>query len=232
MSIIVSIHQPNNHLFNCFDSVYVLAKGGVCLYSGLPQDLRQHLNDCQIECNENQVPIEELIKISYNGVSDEKVQKLSEKSKENSEKTKISSDYLNITKLKSNRNSKAFKTIDIWYLLSRFLYRNYVSQWKSTLKSILFFTFLIIFFVLCFNPKVSEISGCFEVNTPSNLSCIEKEEEKSILYQNQTMIFVTSYLILTVLSVFTVNSYIMDLNLLKSERQNCKFNHHENVYQT
>ncbi|CAG2172835.1 unnamed protein product [Oppiella nova] len=48
MTIIASIHQPNNDLFHMFDNIYVLAKGGHCLYDGVPHQLRQHLIDCDI----------------------------------------------------------------------------------------------------------------------------------------------------------------------------------------
>ena len=64
MTTIVSIHQPNNDLFQMFDNIYVLAKGGVCVYSGPPSSLRQHLIDCEIECNKNQIPIEVMLEIS------------------------------------------------------------------------------------------------------------------------------------------------------------------------
>ena len=38
--------------------------------------LRQHLNECQIDCNENQIPIEVLIKLSFKGMSDKNVRQL------------------------------------------------------------------------------------------------------------------------------------------------------------
>src|SRR5437868_487048 len=69
MSIIISIHQPNEELFQMFDSVYVLAKGGVCVYSGLPQNLRAYLNECHIECTEYQNPIDVIIKMSDKNVA-------------------------------------------------------------------------------------------------------------------------------------------------------------------
>src|SRR5207249_1216231 len=112
-----SIHQPNNDLFLMFDSVYVLAKGGVCVYSGLPQNLRQHLNECRIECTENQIPIEVIIKLSFNGINDKSVRQLTEKYQN------LNINTCNLTK--SDRtltnHSKTFKIIDFWYLLIRFL---------------------------------------------------------------------------------------------------------------
>ncbi len=47
---------------------YLLAKGGVWVYSGLTQDLKTHLSECDIICNEYQVPIELLLKVSFNGI--------------------------------------------------------------------------------------------------------------------------------------------------------------------
>ena len=79
ISVIVSIHQPNNDLFNSFDFVYVLAKGGVSLFSGQPIDLKNCLKECDITLPEEEAPIEELIKISYNRFNDEKFRKLVDK---------------------------------------------------------------------------------------------------------------------------------------------------------
>ncbi|CAG2172073.1 unnamed protein product, partial [Oppiella nova] len=64
MTIIASIHQPNNDLFHMFDNIYVLAKGGHCLYDGVPLQLRQHLIDCDYKLTENDVPIEVLLKMA------------------------------------------------------------------------------------------------------------------------------------------------------------------------
>jgi ABC-type multidrug transport system ATPase subunit len=76
MSIITSIHQPNNDLFMMFNNIYVLAKGGICVYSDLPQDLKTHLSECDIICNEFQVPIEVLLKVSSEGINDKNVKKI------------------------------------------------------------------------------------------------------------------------------------------------------------
>ncbi|XP_054157424.1 ATP-binding cassette sub-family G member 1-like [Oppia nitens] len=67
MSIIISIHQPNNELYQMFDTIYVLAKGGQTLYSGFTNNLYQFITDNQIECNKNQFPLDMLMKLSYNG---------------------------------------------------------------------------------------------------------------------------------------------------------------------
>ena len=79
LSIIIAIHQPTYETLMNFDSLYVLAKGGVCMYSGQPQHLRQHMNDCHIIIRNNQIPIEILLKVGANGHTDQTVVELSEK---------------------------------------------------------------------------------------------------------------------------------------------------------
>jgi hypothetical protein len=56
-----------------FDKLYVLAKGGLCVYSGLPQNLGNYLKEFDIICTEIQVPIEVLLKIASNSTEDEMV---------------------------------------------------------------------------------------------------------------------------------------------------------------
>ena len=79
LSIITSIHEVNLEVLMIYDLLYVLAKGGVCMFSGRPQQLRQNLTDCRIVCKENQIPIEVLLKIGANGFGDQSVIDLSNK---------------------------------------------------------------------------------------------------------------------------------------------------------
>ena len=51
IAIITSIHQPNNDIMLMFDQIYVMAKGGICVFAGRPLHLRNHLNECQIMCS-------------------------------------------------------------------------------------------------------------------------------------------------------------------------------------
>ncbi|OTF83402.1 hypothetical protein BLA29_013657, partial [Euroglyphus maynei] len=45
LTILASIHSPNSEILEMFDKLYILAKGGVCIYSGLPTLLRQNLHE-------------------------------------------------------------------------------------------------------------------------------------------------------------------------------------------
>ena len=94
LSIIISIHQPTLETLMIFDLLYVMAKGGVCVYSGRPQHLRQHMNDCHITLRDNQIPIEVLLKVGANGYNDNSVIELSEKANERYDR-KIWTEYDN-----------------------------------------------------------------------------------------------------------------------------------------
>ncbi|CAG2115224.1 unnamed protein product, partial [Medioppia subpectinata] len=77
--IIATIHQPNSDVLQMFDNLYVLAKGGQCVYFGPPVHLRHHLSSSNIVCNENQVPIEHLLTIASKGMEDTDVIQLRER---------------------------------------------------------------------------------------------------------------------------------------------------------
>lgn len=68
MAVIVSIHTPSAEIVKLFHKLYIMAKGGVCIYSGSPEllsdNLKQQLNIC---LRDDQCPIEEYIKISCKG---------------------------------------------------------------------------------------------------------------------------------------------------------------------
>ena len=47
-----------------FDKLYVLSKGGKCVFHGQATQLKSHLQLSQVECEEWQIPIEQLIKVA------------------------------------------------------------------------------------------------------------------------------------------------------------------------
>ena len=59
-----SIHQPNSDVLMMFDKLYVLAKRGKCVWNGETTKLKSHLQLSQVQCEEWQIPIEQLIKVA------------------------------------------------------------------------------------------------------------------------------------------------------------------------
>lgn len=71
ITVIASIHSPNQETLHLFDQLYVLAKGGVPIYSGPPSQIKSFLTEnlpqsAQLAYSKSP-PIETLIKIACNG---------------------------------------------------------------------------------------------------------------------------------------------------------------------
>ena len=62
LAVMTGIHQPNVTMM--FDKLYVLAKGRHYVFDVETIQLKSHLEHCQVECLDWQVPIEELIKVA------------------------------------------------------------------------------------------------------------------------------------------------------------------------
>ncbi|XP_046916133.2 uncharacterized protein LOC124496639 isoform X1 [Dermatophagoides farinae] len=79
MTILASIHSPNSDILKLFDKLYILAKGGVCIYSGLPTLLRQNLHEhIGLVHDQSKPPIEEYLAIACKGIDYENVHLLVE----------------------------------------------------------------------------------------------------------------------------------------------------------
>ena len=68
ITVLVTLHTPNSDIMSLLDKVYILAKGGVCIYSGPPGYLRENLKQrINAEFDEQKPPIEEYLRIACNG---------------------------------------------------------------------------------------------------------------------------------------------------------------------
>jgi hypothetical protein len=207
-----------------FDMLYVLAKGGVCVYSGTPKYLTTYLRECDIICSEFQVPIEILLKIASNGIEDKKVMQLMDKTSE--DKQKIINKCKNEAKFFSNGipfESKNFKLIDFWYLLSRSMTYTYISQWKSLITQMLFYIFYPLMIANMYNSNIGEPDGCFDFLDNANSSCLKEIEDNSLLDQNQKFVFTTSIFFMFIQLTFTILTFAKEVKIFINEHQNSKF---------
>ena len=175
ITIIMTIHQPNSDILQLMDSLYILAKGGVCVYSGTPSTLPIHLSDCGIVCNENQVPIETLVTIGAKGQDDKQVMEMRRKT--DSEVKQLIESRFNQIKLKSIiANNKVFKFKDIYLLLNRkiiefysYKYKFIVFSWFSLMaSSLLLSTFL--------GGDAGGTDDCTALNATNDKNCFEQIE--------------------------------------------------------
>lgn len=74
MTVVVSIHSPSSAILSLFNKLYVLAKGGVCVYSGPPENLAGYLQASGLQDSKshnflhNQPAIEVLLKAACTGI--------------------------------------------------------------------------------------------------------------------------------------------------------------------
>jgi len=221
MAILTSIHQPNSDILMMFDQLYVLSKGGLCVYSGPPQTLKSHLNQCEIICREYQFPIEVLLNISTNGINDQQVIQLAEKtSKDNQnvlvkclKETKLSPEGIRV-------KSKNFKLIDLWYLLMRTMTKTYISQWKTSVTQILFYVLFPLIITRVFNSDIGIPDGCYNFLLNPNTSCHRQLEDDSILDQNIKFHFFTSVFMIFIHLTITTMTFPSEVKIFLNEHQN------------
>ena len=219
ISILTSIHQPNNEIVLMFDKIYVLAKGGNCLFSGAPNLIRSHLFDNNIIFDEKDVPIEQLLKISSNE-SQEYFNEIIERMKN---KLKLEffgeQDYLKITSgLRSL--SKSFNPSDVWHIMLRTMTVKYIREWKALFLQ--FLLYISIAFCVCnmFGDNISKPSGCF---TLSNDSCIEDLENNINLVQNHNFLFFITFIVQCIHICYSTTSYLIDVKIFINEHDNSEY---------
>ncbi|XP_054157346.1 uncharacterized protein LOC128955701 [Oppia nitens] len=222
ISIITSIHQPNTDALLMFDKLYVLAKGGVCVYFGPPRQLEHHLNQCQIQCQEHQVPIEVTLKVATRGADNRQVIKLAKKAQEDNrlvlhQKCKID------TKLSPNGipfESKCFNMLDVWYLLLRTMRHTYLSHWKTLFIQLLFYIFCPLLIAKTVNYNIGRPDGCLEYTFRTNQSCFNQLTDDSLLDQNLKYQAFTSVLVMFIQICTTTLTFTADVKIFMGEHRN------------
>jgi hypothetical protein len=220
-AIITSIHQPNNDILMKFDTLYVLAKGGICVYSGSSQQLNNILGECQIICKEFQFPIEVLLKIATNGSNNKQVMELAKKTSQ--ENQLILNRCENEGKLFPDGipfKSKNFKLIDMWYLLLRSMINTYLCQWKLLLIQLCFYISFPLIMTQVFNSDIGTPDGCYSYNSDSNSTCLKQLEDDSVLDQNTKFHFFTTVTALFIQLTITMLTFPTIIKIYMNEHRN------------
>ena len=221
ISVVTSIHQPNNEIIMKFDKLYVLAKGGVCIYDGPPRGLALHLSQVGITLNTDQVPIEVLIKVSSKSDNPE-TQRMADlmRSQESAleERCKREGQLANGI----SRKKVGFSpTYHMWYLMLRSL--------KSTLRSrsvTILFQFALIMtlgYVLThmFDPDIGKPAVCINPHLPQNCNATPQEIQDTIwIGQNQRLHFFALLAIQFLITVPTVLIFTNEVRLFVNEHKN------------
>ena len=219
MSIITSIHQPNNEIVLMFDKVYVLAKGGHCVYSGSPDLIPYYLSNCYIIMNEYQVPIEQLLKLASIEAQEEYFSELINTTRSKI-KDEVSLDQLEPTLTGLQFRSKSFSPLDTFYLIERNISEKYIKQWKTLFLR--FVSYILFAFCICnmFDENIGGPSSCFNTKTFSNDSCVKELEGNTLLIKNQNFLFFTIILAQVIETCFSTIAYLNDIQIFVNEHDN------------
>ncbi|XP_046920577.2 uncharacterized protein LOC124500536 [Dermatophagoides farinae] len=172
LTILATIHAPNSDMMNLFDKIYILARDGVCIYSGAPKLLRSNLrkqldknNDDEIDDNNNhRSPIEEYMRIACKGIDDDNVRKLATKCLKN--ENELLQPWIDRMQFLDNGLSiqyKSFNFKDFIYQLIRMFYLIFIKQIKARICTILIFITLFYIHSTMFDPKMVEPNVCTSI---------------------------------------------------------------------
>ena len=210
-----------------FDHLYVLARGGTCIYSGTPDGIESRLSIVDPNRSssiESYVPIEELIKYSCLGPNNKIVNLLADEHERSleSEQVQLSEDTLLVEDgVQQNRARFSFRSVGI--LLIRYLAYIRGFTWIHYLSLNVFAIIYVLILVTFFGTDIGVPSGCINMEEDFNNTCTrtpEKVVEEYLMTQNYKYNF---FGLITFLFLIKLQSALvlgMDLAKLHNEHRN------------
>lgn len=179
LTIVASIHQPNTEILMMFDQCYVLARGGVAIYSGPPMMISNHLTKIpEIKADlEVKFPIEKLIKYSafdHNHLIVQKLVKLNfeQNQKEDTDVAEQTQQVIDGIQLARPR----FSLRSVSILSQRYLAYVKGYLWLSMIIYIAIYLFYGIILRIFFSEKIAFTSGCLDLEDGFNNTCNRDQE--------------------------------------------------------
>ena len=218
--VVCSIHQPNEDLFQMFDTIYVLAKGGHQLYSGSPQRLRQYLSDVDIKVNDNEIPIEVLIEYSSLNINDQRVKQLICKCLEqrNTDFKEYSEQNMICVKRLKHYN-KHFNISDTWTLLRRQFRFNFIAEHRQFQFRLAILILIDLLLLIIYNLDNAKYDGCLSLNN-ANMTCSQLLDDSSRLFSTQSYIAVGIIHMSVLYSIIISPCYIDQYTVFIDEYRN------------
>lgn len=226
--IVASIHQPNTELLMMFHHCYVLARDGLCIYSGKPERIKEYLDQISVpECGRDRFPIEQLIKYSCTGGNNPIVRQMAERSEKLIRQTDIQTDTIAIPDgVQFNRIR--FSLYSMWILSQRYLHYIIRHQWKEWLVFIFIYMAIGTSLVVFFNSNINQPSGCLNLEDDflaycsANRTADKIREEKQIINSIYYIAYVPILFTLA-LSMQTMFTFINELKYFLNEHHNGKW---------
>ncbi|OTF83954.1 hypothetical protein BLA29_007247 [Euroglyphus maynei] len=223
ITLVVAIHQPNINILKMFDQIYLLARGGVCIYSGTPDNIHEHIRFVTNH-DDNDFPIEELIRYSCQNHHDQQVKRFVQVTNEkilnddHEEKKLFNNTQLVPDGLSTNRTRFALNSIAILIQREFYFYRNHL--WALIL---FFYTISLIVSInyrFLLNPKIAERNGCISFDDDFIETCDRSKDEKMELVLNYRY----SYYIYSILIFYPIGIsallYHLELKYMINEHRN------------
>lgn len=228
LAIVASIHQPSNDLLLLFDQLYVLARGGICVYSGTPGQVKTHLTSVpEIDQSESKYAIEVLIKHSCAEIGNDIVRKLcltNNQQFSSGDSAKLSNDTHSLLD-GVTPNRVRFSLWSVYILLLRYCTFIRGFLWKPQLAMTCLYLVYSGALSLFFEASIANGSGCVSLEDDFNNTCLQSAEQalegKQVENNLKYNIFSNS-LFLAVVIMQSVASFYFDLLLFVNEHRNGK----------
>ncbi|XP_054152568.1 uncharacterized protein LOC128951345 [Oppia nitens] len=227
MTIVVSIHQPNNELFNIFDNIYVLAKGGHAIYEGSPQQLKQTMIDTNIHFNDDtEVPIEVLLRIASDGNHNKLVQKLSayNRSLESLLYDRIITENMKPYDRTNILPTKRFFLKDLLTLMKRMMLCNYYANCLLNLLCITFIHPIALLIIFLYNWDIFKTDGCMDLISLAGMGCNHSDTDliqfERFIKQNLILNILLILIITLAIVILTARKFCDEIQLIISEHSN------------
>ena len=229
MTIIVSIHQPNQKLFDMFDNIYVLAKGGANVYSGHPMDIDKYFSSSSNNCGV-EIAIEVLLKYCHNFKQDSGGE-LNLHIQTKTELARIIDEEGLIEYGKFSSTHKEFSLINLWNLIKRTMKHSYSVQWKNLVMQFISYLTFGILMRFGFKSEIIKPDGCVDkIFLDFYDNCNSTNEylfDDHILRVNFKFIYMITISIPLIMIVFIIVPFVNELKVIQNEYNNCKRIFHE-----
>lgn len=187
MAILVSIHLPNSAILALFSHLIVLAKGGLCIYSGLSTDLNQYLEDRKLTANQDQVqPIENLLKVASSTLDDflivNMVQQMTSSCDMFVSHALQNNPQLRPIEGKEQLPDKWFTFSDLYYHINRQCRLLFIANCSTLLWQMALSSTIVLLLTSLFSRQMVEPDGC--TSLLANVTCLAELNTNSLLTEN------------------------------------------------
>uniref|UniRef100_A0A6P6Y7W5 ABC transporter G family member 3-like n=1 Tax=Dermatophagoides pteronyssinus TaxID=6956 RepID=A0A6P6Y7W5_DERPT len=229
LTILVSIHAPSSDILNLFDQLYILAKGGVCIYFDSPKNLKMKLQqNCREEFRQDRPPIENYLKIACEGIDNTAVQRLAninlEEQQEKLSRVNLKEELDLINSIPNNR--KTFNIGDLFLNLHRMTNLIFIIERNKLLKHFLAFLSFSIILSMFFKQSIVRPNTCYRFDdydddeSNNNSTCFEQLQDKQLVDQYRMYLYVGNGIIAFVIACITVLEFMPLMKIFRNEHRN------------